>query len=183
MHSGTLTVGKILELVWVAEQQCRGRHPCLARVTSYRVAEVDVQVLHSSKAIVQLFQAGQWDVQQRLSHCSRLKESMSFAAVHAACSRLHKQIRDLLRDPVLVPSSKVSHTHPSLRLTCMGFGKHAVTWQFGPHCYPFMLTAYSLHVHSRRSFPGHLRAMVLTVPLAALEQKKSSLYVSCEAGD
>ena len=139
--------------MWVPEQQCKARHPCLASVTSYRVAEVDAQVLQSSKAIVQLLQAGQWDVRQRLSHCSCLEDSMSFAAVHAACSRLHQQIRDLLRDPVLVPSSKVSHTHPSLRLACMGFGNHAMTCQFGPHCYPFTLTAYSLHVYSRCCLP------------------------------
>lgn len=72
-----------------------------------------MQVRHSSKAILDLFKAGRWDVQQRLSHCSRPKESMTFPAVHTACERLSKQLRDLLRDPVVVPSSKVHHHLPS----------------------------------------------------------------------
>ena len=75
-----------------------------------------VQVLHSSNAILQLFQAGRWDIQQRLSHCFRPGKSMSFAAVHAACDSLSKQLKDLLRDPVVIPSSKVCHQPPSLRI-------------------------------------------------------------------
>lgn len=73
-----------------------------------------VQVLHSSAAILQLFQAGRWDIQQRLSHCSRPGESMSFAAVHAACDGLSKHLKDLLRNPVVIASSKVCHQPPSL---------------------------------------------------------------------
>ena len=74
----------------------------------------NAQVLHSSKAIMELFKAGRWEVQQRLSHCSRPAESMSFAALHTGCERLSKQLRDLLRDPVNVPSSKVHHQVPCL---------------------------------------------------------------------
>ena len=74
-----------------------------------------MQVLHSSKAILDLFQAGRWDILQRLSHCSRAKESMSFAAVHTACERMSKQLGDLLRDLVVVPSSKVHHHQPLFR--------------------------------------------------------------------
>ena len=89
----------------------QGQTSLPSQCTSYKSADITVQVLHSSKAIVQLFQAGKWDIQQRLSHCSCLEESMSFAAVHAACDRLKRQTRDLLRDPVVVPGSKVGHTH------------------------------------------------------------------------
>ena len=82
-----------------------------------------LQALHSSGAILQLFQAGEWDIQQRLVHSSQPFESMSFAAVHTACSGLGKQIGELLRDPVVVLSSKVfAEEMPFHATACMQLG-------------------------------------------------------------
>ena len=69
------------------------------------------QVLYSLKGILQLAKEGKWDVNERMAHFSLPGESVSLAAVYEACNSFHKQIMDLLRDPVVIPRPKVTQRH------------------------------------------------------------------------
>ena len=67
-----------------------------------------MQVLYSSKSIMELYRADKWPALQRVSHCSAPDDSWSLAAISVACERLSMQIADLSRDPILILRSKVS---------------------------------------------------------------------------
>lgn len=67
-----------------------------------------VQVLLSSKGVFALFRAGEWEAEQRLSHCSRPEESLSIVTVGTACDRLGQQMKNLGTEPVLPGRSQAS---------------------------------------------------------------------------